>query len=167
MKLEGGDCSRWEQNSGSEGSIDMIISTKGRWNAAAQASINSQSLHKISLFFTVFNLFHEVFIFSSECKAKKRNLFHFFLQLLSSDRIFVSNDDFFGKESCHTSAFPAFHLLSWHCILLLKRGSLMLSSHIWRGQYQNIPNFDKHIFWNITVNNYFTSNTLPMRIFSL
>lgn len=170
MKLEGGDCSRWEQNSGCEGSIDMIMSTKGRRNVTAQASINSQSLCTRFCYFSQFSFYLFVswsFYFQPWMKGQdKEFLSFFFLQLLSSDRIFESIDDFFGKEPCHTSAFPTFHLLSWHCILLLKRRdmTLMLSSHIWRGQYQNIPNFNEHIFGKYTVSNYFTSNTLPKRI---
>lgn len=57
MKLEGGDCSRWEQNSGCESSIDMIMSTKGRWNVTAQASINSQSLCTRFCYFSQFSFY--------------------------------------------------------------------------------------------------------------
>lgn len=70
------------------------VSTKGRWNATSQASINSQSLStwfcyfielkaSENLFFSFSQsfhslfLFHEGFIFNPECKAQIRNFFHF------------------------------------------------------------------------------------------
>lgn len=160
------------------------VSTKGRWNATSQASINSVSFHVILLFYWVKGIRKSVFLFFPEFSFFVFVSWRFYFQpwMQSPDKEFLSlyscncfnlTEYWFQymislARDCATF-FPFQH--STFSIDTLYPGSqkrgydLNIISCFWSGQQQKMPNFDKHIFGkhNYAMNSCFTSNTLPNR----